>query len=58
MQRLIGSELTSLGRRVLAEMNIDTLSPEIRAALHRLNDAEAAARVRSSPNALRVNGYL
>lgn len=59
MQRLIGTELTSLGRRIVAELDVDdALSPAIRAAIERLNLAETAARIRSGPNALRVNGYV
>lgn len=58
MQRLVGAELASLGRRFLTEFEVAALSPDIRAALARLIDVEVTTRTRSGPNALRINGYL
>lgn len=58
MQRLVGSELASLGRRLMAEIDNLAHSASVQAALIRLKDAEATACVRRGPAALRVNGYL
>jgi hypothetical protein len=58
MQRLIGSELASLGRRLMAELDGLVQSAAIHTALLRLRDAEATARIRRGPDAVRVNGYL
>lgn len=58
MFRLISTELASIGRRMSAELEITTPSSTIRDALQRLGEAETAARIRSGPNALRINGYL
>lgn len=58
MQRLVGSELASLGRRLMAEIDGIAHSAPVQAALLRLKDAEATACVRRGPTALRVNGYV
>lgn len=58
MLRLAGSELASIGRRVMTETEVEGLSPEIRKALSKLFEVEATAEIRSGPNAMRVNGYM
>jgi hypothetical protein len=58
MRRLVGNELAGIGRRVQTETDVDGLTKAIHEALIRLIDVEAAARIRSGPNALRVNGYM
>ncbi len=58
MQRLIGSELAGLGRRLMAELDVLAQSASIHAALRRLREAEATACIRRGPDALRVNGYV
>ena len=58
MQRLAGSELASIGRRVLKEIEIDGLSPAIKKALSQLSEHEATTQIRSGPNSMRVNGYV
>jgi hypothetical protein len=58
MRRLAGTELASIGRRVQTEIDVDGVTEAIRQPLIRLMDVEAAAQIRSGPNAMRVNGYL
>lgn len=58
MNRLIGSELASLGRRLAAELDRIAPSPALQVMLARIQTAEATARIRRGASALRINGYL
>lgn len=58
MNRLVGTELESLGRRLRTELDVALLSPVVRAALTRLARLDTTERIQRGPDALKINGYL